>query len=137
MQLNDPDILDCLALLIAAPQPGETAMLRDQAAMIEALLARGFSADQILCLHGRLDRPLVTAFLEAAGRRMAAWSEGSVFVHVSGHGFLAGDTPETARPGLLFAESEDVTDDKHLFWDDFFASLALPAWVRLTLLPDL
>jgi hypothetical protein len=48
-----------LALLIAAPQPGETAMYRDQLAMVEALLARGFAADDILCLHGRLDRPLV------------------------------------------------------------------------------
>jgi hypothetical protein len=48
-----------LALLIAAPQPGETAMYCDQVAMAEALLGRGFAADDILCLHGRLDRPLV------------------------------------------------------------------------------
>ena len=126
-----------LALLLAAPQPGETAMRRDQAAMTGALLARGFSADQILCLHGPLDRPLVLATLQAAGRRVAGWREGSVFLHVSGHGFFDGDTPETARPGLLFSESEDVTDDGHLFWDDFFAALALPPGVRLTLLPDL
>jgi hypothetical protein len=29
--------------------------------MAEALLARGFAADDILCLHGRLDRLLVLA----------------------------------------------------------------------------
>lgn len=126
-----------LALLLAAPQPGETAMLADQAAMTAALLARGLPADHILALQGQLDRPRVTAFLQAVSRRMAGWSSGSVFVHVSGHGFFAGDTPETARPGLLFAESEDVTDEAHLFWDDFFAALALPAGVGLTLLPDL
>jgi hypothetical protein len=45
-----------LALLLAAPQPGETAMLRDQAAMAAALLARGLTSDQILTLHDPLDR---------------------------------------------------------------------------------
>lgn len=126
-----------LALLLAAPQPGETAMLADQAAMTGALLARGLAADQIFSLHDPLDRPRALAFLDAASRRVAGWTEGSVFVHVSGHGFFAGDTAETARPGLLFSDSEDVTDDNHLFWDDIFAALALPAGVRLTLLPDL
>lgn len=126
-----------LALLLAAPQPGETAMRRDQAAMAGALLARGLAADDIRSLHDPLDRPRALAFLAAAGRHVAGWTEGSVFVHVSGHGFFAGDTTETARPGLLFSESDDVTDDEHLFWDDLFATLALPPGVRLTLLPDL
>ena len=126
-----------LALLIAAPQPGETAMLADQAAMTAALLARGVPGDHILVLQGQLDRPRVTAFLQAAGRRVARWRAGSIFVHVSSHGFFAGDTVETARPGLLFGESEDVTGDDHLFWDDLFAALALPAGMGLTLLPDL
>lgn len=126
-----------LALLIAAPQPGETAMYRDQLAMAEALLARGFAADDILCLHGRLDRPLVLAALHAISRRVAGWTAGSLFVHVSSHGFFTGDTAETARAGLLFSESDDVTDDGHLFWDDFFVTLALPVGVDLTLLPDL
>ncbi|MGB4802396.1 MAG: hypothetical protein WBV59_07050 [Anaerolineae bacterium] len=126
-----------LAFLIAAPHPGETDMLADQAAMTQALLARGFTADEILCLHGRLDRPLMTAFLQAASRRVSGWRAGSIFAHVSGHGFFTGETAEEARPGLLFSESNDVTDDDHLFWEDFFASLALPAGVRLTLLPDL
>ncbi len=132
--MNSPNRL---ALLLAAPHPGETAMLRDQSAMAAALLTRGFAADEILCLHGRLDRSLVIAFLQAASRRVAAWPAGVVFVHVSGHGFFDGDTLETARPGLLFGDSADVTDDNRLFWDDLFAALALPAGVRLTLLPDL
>ena len=126
-----------LALLIAAPQPGDETMSRDLAAMAEVLLSRGFSADRILCLYDRLDRPLVIAFLQAASRRVAGWSEGSVFLHVSGHGFFTGDTVEEARPGLLFGDVEDVTDDDHLLWDELFAVLALPAGVKLTLLPDL
>ena len=126
-----------LALLIAAPQPGGTAMLADQAAMSAALPGRRLPTAHILTLQGQLNRPRVTAFLQAASRRVAGWNDGSIFVHVSGHGFFAGDTPATARPGLLFAETEDLTDDNHLFWDDFFASLALPAGVGLTLLPDL
>lgn len=50
-----------LALLIAAPQPGETAMRRDQAAMAEALLARGLAANEILSLHDPLARPRAPA----------------------------------------------------------------------------
>jgi hypothetical protein len=126
-----------LALLIAAPQPGDEAMSRDQAAMAQALLGRGFAVNEILCLHGRLDRPLVIAFLQAASRRVAGWSEGSVFLHVSSQGFFTGDTAEDARPGLWFDSTDDVTDDHHLFWEELFAALALPAGVRLTLLPDL
>lgn len=105
--------------------------------MAQALLARGFSADQILSLHGRLDRPLVTAFLQAASRRVTSWTDGSVFLHVSGHGFFDGDKAETARPGQLFEESAETDDAGHLFWDELFTTLALPAGVRLTLLPDL
>jgi hypothetical protein len=108
------DLANHLALLIAAPHPGEVAMYRDQAAMAEALPGRGLSADEILCLHGRLNRPLVTAFLQAASRRAVGWTD-----------------------GLLFGDSEDVADDGHLFWDELFAVLALPAGVKLTLLPDL
>ena len=126
-----------LALLIAAPHPGETAMFNDLTAMTQALLARGFSADQILSLHGRLDRPLVVAFLQAASRRVAGWSEGSVFLHVSGHGFFTGEAATAARPGLWFAATDDVTDDNHLFWEALFAALVLPRRVKLTLLPDL
>ena len=126
-----------LALLIAAPQPGETAMRRDQAAMAEALLARGIAADRLLSLHDPLDRLQALAFLDAASRRIAGWQEGVVFLHVSSHGFFAGDTAETAHPGLLFTESDDLGDDGHLFWDDLFAALVLPDGVRLTLLPDL
>ena len=92
-----------LALLIAAPHAGETAMFNDLTTMAQALLARGFSADQILCLHRRLDRSLVIAFLQAASRRVAGWSEGSVFLHVSGHGFFNGDATKKRGPASCSA----------------------------------
>lgn len=126
-----------LGILIAAPQRGESAMYNDMTAVARALQGRGYSADQILCLHGRMDRQLVVACLQAASRRVAMWTQGSVFLHVSGHGFFDGETAEDARPGLLFGDTDDITDDYHLFWDDLFATLMLPAGVRLTLLPDL
>ena len=72
-----------------------------------------------------------------ASRRVAGWTDGSVFLHVSSHGFFTGDTLEAARPGVLFEESAEADDDGHLFWDEFFAALALPVGVSLTLLPDL
>ncbi|MBP8107374.1 MAG: hypothetical protein KBG20_00280 [Caldilineaceae bacterium] len=126
-----------LALLIAAPQEGEPAMHNDMTAMTQALLDRGLSADRILSLHGRLDRTLVLACLRTVRRRITLWENGSLFIHVSGDGFFIGDTSETARAGLLFDESNDVTDDGHLFWDNFFAALNLPTGIRLILLPDL
>ena len=51
--------------------------------------------------------------------------------------FFDCETASTARAGLLFAESLDVTDENHLFWADFLAVLTLPDGVALTLLPDL
>jgi hypothetical protein len=112
-------------------------MHNDLRAMTQALLARGLPADRIFSLHGQLDRPLVLAFLHAARRRMDGWKAGSLFVHVSGHGYFVGETAETARPGLEFSATGDPTDVYHLLWDDFFAALDLPTGVRLTLLPDL
>lgn len=126
-----------LALHLAAPPPGEAAMHNDLRAMTQALLARGLSADRIFSLHGQLDRLLVLAFLRAARQRMDDWVAGSLFVHISGHGYFVGETAETARPGLEFSATGDTDDDYHLLWDDFFAALDLPAGVRLTLMPDL
>lgn len=126
-----------LAFLIAAPQAGETAMLNDQIAMTQALLSSGLPADHIFALHGRLDRKLVLAALDNLRRRMAGWQSGSLFVHVSGHGYFVGENGESARAGLLLDDTQDVNDDYHLRWEEFFAALALPSGVRLTLLPDL
>jgi hypothetical protein len=126
-----------LALLLAAPLPGESAMYHDQAVMAQMLQDRGLPADRILSLHGKLDRPLVLSFLQAAQRQIAGWQEGLLFVHVSCHGFFSGDTPENVRPGLEFLDTGTPHDDYHLFWDEFFDALSPPVNVRLVLLPDL
>lgn len=128
---------DALALLIAAPQPGERAMHNDQTVLAQALLTHGLPADHILLLHGRLDRYLVLAALDNLRSRMAGWKQGSLFVHVSGHGYFIGESGDSARAGLLFAGTEDVDDDHHLLWEEFFDALDLPKGVHLTLLPDL
>jgi hypothetical protein len=125
-----------LALLVGAPLYREEAMHNDLIAMDQALQERKLPADRVFSLHGRLDRDLVLSFLRAARRQMDGWSEGLLFVHVSGHGFFHGDTVENARPGLCFQESQ-VDDGDHLFWDEFFDALDLPTGVQLILLPDL
>lgn len=125
-----------LALLLA-PVAGEAAMYNDLVAMTHALQQRGLPADQILALHGDVDRLQVLAFLQAAHRQMAGWNSGSLFVHVTGHGFFQGETAAQARPGLELRNTGDFTDTYHLFWDEFFAALDLPNGVQLTLLPDL
>ena len=104
-------------------------MLRDKTAMIEALLARDLPANRILPLHGRLDRPLVTAFLQTAGLGVARRNDGSVFVHFNSHGFFDGDTAAEARPQLLFSSSKDVADEDRRCREDFFIAFVLPAEV--------
>jgi len=126
-----------LALLLSAPQEGDTAYHHDLLAMTQALQTRGLPADHIFSLHGQLDRPLVLSFLQTARRQITGWQAGALFLHVSGHGFFQGDTAENARPGLLLKDTDDVTDEYHLFWDEVFAAFDLPPGVHLTLLPDL
>lgn len=137
MSVSAPKAKLRLAALIAAPQAGEAAMFDDMVAMSQALQSRGVPADQIICLHGRLNKTAVLSFLRTIQEKVKQWMEGTLFIHISGHGFFAGETVATARPGLMFG-SLDSNNDKHcLFWDDFFAALALPDNVNLILLPDL
>ena len=126
-----------LALLLAAPQPGESAMYRDQAAMTQALLARGFSADRILCLHGRLDRPLVTHSCRppAGGSRRGLTVRSSCTSAVTASSTAI--RQKTHGPACCSRKALKSDDGGHLFWHDLFTALALPAGVRLTLLPDL
>ena len=137
MQKDNAMTTNQLALLMAGPQPGEAAMANDMTAMAHALQGRELPTDQIRMLHGHLDRPLVLAFLESAGRHVSSWADGILFVHYSGHGFFSGETVNEARSGLLFADGGESTAHGHLFWDEFFDALALPDGVQMILLPDL
>lgn len=123
-----------LALLIAAPHPGDTAMYNDMTAMAAALQRRGLPADRILAWHGPSDRPTMLALLRAARRRLQSWTAGSLFIHFSGHGFYE---PEPELSGLSFGKSNGCSDDHRMFWEEFFAELDVSVGVRTFLLPDL
>ncbi len=127
-----------LALLIAAPRPGETAMHNDLVAMYDALRRRGFLPGEIWALEGVLSRDLVLAFLQAAHSHLTDWPDGDLFLHYSGHGvhpLLGAADDSQPRPGL-WVDSRSPTPDRCLFWDELLATLNVPEGVRFTLLPD-
>jgi hypothetical protein len=131
--------LSRLALLVAAPMPGEAAMHDDLVAMYDALRARGFRPEEILAVDGPVRRDLLMALLRDAGARVAGWSRGDVFLYYSGHGaFWPSDAVDAtdARPALLLDGATEATPDRWLFWDEAFAALDIPPSVRLTLVPE-
>jgi hypothetical protein len=127
-----------LALLIAVPDERAAyaeAAWNDQAAMHQALRARGVAPGQILTLGGSVGRAQVLDFLRDAGRRVAKWQDGLVILHYTGSGYwpegnVAVDKTKTGLDHLGPAH------DEHILWDEVFAALDLPAGVRLLLLPD-
>ena len=124
-----------LAVLIAAPWPGEVSMSHDLAATSLALQRRGFAADDIVVLDGPQTRESILRFLASVRRRIAPWKTGEVFMAVSGHGSFTGKTVSDARPAILLSTREPSTGHM-LFWDEVFTALAAPAGVRIVLLPD-
>jgi hypothetical protein len=125
-----------LALLVAAPWEGETAMQNDLVATYEALRQRGFSPEEFLVLAGPLTRSLLLAFLHDVQRRIGAWQSGEVWFSFSGHGTFHGTTAAEARPGLLFTSALHPSQEDQVLWEEVFAALQVPAAVQLTLLPD-
>jgi hypothetical protein len=122
-----------LALLIAVPDAGEwrEAAANDQAAVYRILRRRGYRPDEILKLCGPVRRDGLLAFLRGAGRRLAGWPDGEVFIHYTGSGHYA--PAEEGRPaevGLHLARRDVV------LWEEFFGALRVPRGVRVTLLPD-
>ena len=79
-------------------------MHNDLAVMHKALQARGLAPAEILLLEGNLARQILMTFLEGVGRRIAHWSEGELFLYLSGHGVFTGDTFEEARLGIMLRE---------------------------------
>lgn len=125
-----------LALLIAAPHNGEVGMHNDVVAMYNALLARGFSSEDILLLEGRLNRKLLMSLIGEVNKRVARWKSGEVFVHYSGHGAFIGSTAAEARVGVQLASDKPDHESNRIFWDEVFTALRPPANVGLILLPD-
>lgn|GEM_PF-2540749 len=125
-----------LAILIAAPWEGETAMHNDLVATYSALRQRGFSPEEFLILEGTLSRSLLLAFLHDVQRRIGAWQNGDVWFSFSGHGTFRGTTAAEARPGLLFTSMLHPSHEDQVLWEEVFAALRVPAAVQLILLPD-
>jgi hypothetical protein len=125
-----------LALLIAAPWPGETAMHNDLLAVVDALGQRGYSANERMVLEGQLNRRSLLALFEEAHRRIAQWKDGEVFLYFGGHGYYSGATASDARPGLLLASDPEYSSDIAVFWDEVFKALNVPPTVRFIVLPD-
>ncbi len=134
-----PESANRLALLIGAPWRGEAAMHGDVQAFYDALTARGMSSDDLLVLEGRLDRELVLAFLASAKSRVSDWDRGDLFFYYSGHGAYApmdATDAATADPAFVFGPDDLDDPSRWVFWRELFGALALPAGVRLALLPD-
>jgi hypothetical protein len=125
-----------LALLVAAPWEGETAMFNDVVATYNALRQRGFAPEEFLVLAGPLTRSLLLAFLHDVQRRVSAWHSGEVWLSFSGHGTFRGTTAAEARPGLLLTKPLHPSQEEQVLWEEVFAALQVPAAVQLTLLPD-
>ena len=125
-----------LAILVGAPHKDQTAMHNDVAAMYRALQQRGLASDQILCLEGKLDRRLLRGFLATIGQRIAGWTEGTVLLYITGHGFFTGDNAAEARVGIELQPADQYRPEVHIYWDELFAALAIPPGVQMLLLPD-
>src|SRR5215470_16371836 len=125
-----------LALLVAAPWEGETAMHNDLVAIYNALRQRGFAPEEFLVLEGALTRSVLLAFLHDVQKRIGAWQRGDVWFYFGGHGTLRGTTAAEAQPGLQLTSALHPSSEEHVWWDEVFAALQVPAAVQLTLLPD-
>lgn len=119
-----------LAVLISAAWGADEAMHNDHIAMHRALKQRGYRADEILSIEGKLSRGLLLAFLNEVRKDLSAWNEGTVFIYYTGHGSLDGKTSAEAVVGMQLSIEERVT------WNEVFATLRLPPRVSLILLPD-
>ncbi|HKQ08229.1 MAG TPA: hypothetical protein VJ464_24095 [Blastocatellia bacterium] len=125
-----------LAILIAAPWPGETAMHNDLLAVSDALSQRGYSAKESIVLEGQLNRQSLLALFEEVHRRIAQWKDGEVFLYFGGHGYYSGATASDARPGLLLASDPEYSSNIAVFWDEVFKALNVPSKVSFIILPD-
>jgi hypothetical protein len=132
----EPEPARRLAILVAVPWEGETAMYNDLTATYGALRQRGFASEAVLVLAGPLTRSGLLAFLHDIHRRIAPWPRGDVWFSFSGHGAFTGMTTAEARPGLLFTSEMSASPEHQMFWDEVFAALQVPPAVQLTVLPD-
>ncbi len=124
------------ALLIGAPHEGDVSMHNDLAAMYDALETRDLAPEEILSLEGNLDCRILIPFLKGVSHRIAQWSEGELFLYLSGHGFFTGDTVEEARVGIQLQKATPGSSVQNLYWEEVFSALSIPESVTVTMLID-
>src|SRR5215475_2542053 len=105
-----------LALLVAAPWEGETAMHNDLVVIYDALRQRGFAPEEFLVLEGALTRSVLLAFLRDVQRRIGSWQRGDVWFHFGGHGTFRGTTAADAQPGLQLTSALRPSSEEHVWW---------------------
>ena len=132
----DPGDTRRLAILVAAPWEGETAMHNDLVATYTVLRQRGFAPEEFLVLEGPLTRSLLLAFLQDVHRRIREWPRGEVWFFFSGHGTLRGTVASDAQAGLVFTSAVHPSPEDQVWWEEVFAALQVPPAVQLLLLPD-
>ena len=132
----DPGDTRRLAMLVAAPWEGETAMHNDLVAAYTVLRQRGFAPEEFLVLEGPLTRSLLLAFLQDVHRRIGTWPRGEVWFFFSGHGTLRGTTAADAQAGLLFTGALHPSYEDQVWWEEVLAALQAPPAVQVLLLPD-
>jgi hypothetical protein len=126
-----------LAILIAAPWSADTAMHHDIKAIVPVLRRRGFRVEDLLVLdRGPLERRAVLDFLSEVSRRASGWRGGEVFLYVTGHGDFVGDDAVSAKVAVRLVGPDRPLEEAGVFWEEIFATLEIPAGVRLTILPD-
>ena len=125
-----------LALLIGTPNEGDVSMHNDIAAMYDALKTRGLAPEEILSLEGNLDRQILIPFLEGVSCRIAQWRKGQLFLYLSGHGFISGDTVEEARVGIQLQKATPESSAYNVYWEEMFCALSVPEVVTVTMLID-
>lgn len=111
-------------------------MHNDLAAMHDALQTRGLAPEEILSLEGNLDRQMLLTLLEQVSHRIAQWSEGELFLYLSGHGTFTGDTFEEARVGIMLQTAAPGSSMLHVYWEEAFSVLSIPEAVMCTMLVD-
>ncbi len=119
-----------LAVLVGAPHPGNLSMHHDMGLMYNVLRHRGLDPSQIVSLEGQLDRTILLNFLRSIGKRIHEQTIRTLFLYVTGHGFVLGEKAKSAAPGL------DLGGGEHVLWEEIWPLLDLNTQTNLLLLPD-
>jgi hypothetical protein len=124
-----------LALLFAAPWPGESFLGSDLALMQAGLAARGLNASEVLTVAGPVDGPGLRKHIEQVRRRIASWPDGDLLLYYNGHGMYRRAGSDVPEPGLQLTRDRERPESA-LLWRELFATLQAPPGVRVIIVPD-